>query len=330
MAYKKIEEYKGKQAEFPYPSDNIDPKLKKEKEWYLSIMQAVMADYSSNACMIPFEFGNQRPISVLRQYAKGKQSSGKIKEWILGKKNQKKDGTFVTKMNVSWETYAKLPQMFDIMRAKNMSQEYGVDMRCVDDKSIAAIQATRDMMKYLIDENTKDFLENAIYKPNFEPNPELLGLQNEDDVDMYIDTGGFTLQWQMAAIAACNKTKIVSNYKEFQDLSFDDLIINPEGITGGRTYIEKSTRLPKFRHVNMERAIVPYFEGIDSKDKITRAGEIRVMTIADVRRENPDLSAPQLLQLAKDFQWMNPQYASLIQADGYYGSNQYSNQSQLL
>lgn len=316
----KPDEYAGKTGKFPYPSDDIDPRKKQENEWYLSVVTALMSDYTSNNCVVPYSYsGESRSISELRRYAKGRQSSDKIKKWILGSKRKTSDGKYITKMNVSWDTYAKLPQMFDIMRERNMSQEYDVDLTCIDPDSVGAMEQTREALKFLIDQHTDWFVRTSMFKPNFDPDPQLLGLRTAQDVDMWMDTGGFTVEWQKAAQAACQKTKIVSNYKEFQDLVFDDLIINPEGITGARTYIEKSTGLPKIRKVNMERAIIPYFEGLDSKDKITRAAELRIMTIADVRRENPELTAPQLLKLAKDFAWMNPQYATVIEKDGFYG-----------
>lgn len=320
MAYKKPDDYKGQGRKFPMPSDDIPKEKKKELEWYLSVNQSMMADYTSNNCMIPYEWGQNRTISECRDYARGRQSSDKIKKWLIGPKRKNSDGKYLTKMNVSFDGYAKLPQLFDIMRSKNMPDEYNVDLTCIDENSVAAMEATRSALKYLIDDNTKRFLETSFYKPNFEPDPNLIGLRTARDVDMWMDTGGYALQWQMAAQAACNKTKEVSNYKEWQDRIFDDLISNPNGITGARTYIEKSTGLPKIRtDFDIEKAVVPYFEGFDSRGKITRAGYLRMMTIADIRKEAPHLEAHELLEIAKCFGWMNPQYKGLIEQDGWYG-----------
>ena len=320
MAYLKPSEYKGNKHKFPFPSSISHRGEKAKEEYFLKFMQAFYADYANDGCEIPSEFSNNRSIRELRAYAKGKQSSSKIKSWVLGKRNKNNDGTYNTKMNVSWDTYAKLPQMFDIMRSKNMSHEYDIDLTCVDNDSIASIEATRGMMKFFLDDNTKKFMERAMYKGNMEPDPESLGLQNEEDVDMYIDTGGFTLQWQMAAEAAFRKSKIVSNYKVFQDAIMDDLIINPEGVCGVRTYIEKSTGLPKFRRINMERAIVPKSDLNDFSD-ITMAAELRVMSIADLRTEYPHLKPIQLLQIAKNFAWMNTGLDTVIGAMGHYGAS---------
>lgn len=317
--YMQIKDFQNKRLNYPYPSDKIDPKLKQEKEYYLSVCRAMVADYSSNVCAVPFEFGNKRSFAELKAYATGRQPSTKLKNSILGKQKMNKETGkvgHVTKMNVSWETYMKLPQMFDVMRSKNMPQEYDVSLYCVDDDSLAAREKTKEMLKFIIDENTRDFINKTKFKPNVQPNPEELGLINDADVDMYFETGGYTLEWERAAHAACLKTKQVSDYKVLQDATFDDLIINPEGLAGWKTYIEESTQLPKIRRVDMEKAIVPFSERNDFAN-ITRGGEIRPMTIADIRRENPSMTAAELMYIAKCFEWMNPGYSALLKGNYY-------------
>lgn len=295
------DDYKGKF--FAYPQDNIDPKKKLEKQYYLEVQQALYADYVNNRLAIPYgAVQGARSIQELQLYATGRQSPEKIKKWLL-KKN--KAGSFVTKMNVSFDGYAKMPQLLDMMRAKNMSQEFDVRLTCIDEGSVATLEATREMMKFILDENTRKFVESAMYKPDMQPDPKELGLKNASDVDNYIDAGGFTLQWQIAAEAACAKSKMESDYKEFQDQVMDDLITNPNGICGAKSYIEKSTKLPKFRRTDMSMTLVPVSKYRNFKD-ITRAGEIRVMTIADIAREHPAKTSQELYDIAMTFQWMNP------------------------
>ncbi len=293
--------YKGKFI--AYPQDSIDPKLKLEKKYYLEVQQALYCDYINNRLAIPYgSIVGGRTIQELQLYATGRQSPQKIKQWLL-KKN--KAGQLVTKMNVSFDGYAKMPQLLDMMRAKNMAQEFEVSLTCIDGDSVAALDQCRAMMKFMIDENTQRFLEKSTYKPDMQPNPQELGLQNQTDVDTYIDAGGFTLQWQIAGEAACAKSKMESDYKEFQDQIMDDLITNPNGICGVKAYIEASTKMPKFRRCDMSMTLVPVSKYRNFKD-ITRAGEIRVMTISDIAREHPTLSAQQLYDIAMTFQWMNP------------------------
>jgi hypothetical protein len=301
MASKKPQDYKGKN--YSYPQDAINPKEKRKKEYFLEVNNALYGDFVNNRLSIPFDYGEARSIDELRAYATGRQSPDKIKKWLL--KRDKQSNKFITKMNVSFDGYAKMPQLLDIMRSKNMSQEYDVDLTCIDEQSVATIESTRAMLKFVLEEETKKFIASAMFKPEVQPDPEALGLQNAEDVDNYIDAGGFTLQWQIAAEAACAKSKMESDYKEFQDQIFDDLIINPNGICGVKTYIEKSTKLPKFRRMDMRHTLVPRSKYRNFKD-ITRFGEVRDMTIAEIRREHPHMTAQQLYDIAMDFQWMNP------------------------
>lgn len=312
--YLKPEQYKGQRLKNPYPSQNIDPKLKQEEEYFLAFNNAFFSDYANNYCYVPFEFGSKRSFAELRAYATGQQSSNKIKENLIGSKKKNNDGKFITKMNVSFDTYYKLPQMFDVMREKNMSQEYDVSVTCIDDDSIAAKEADKKMLEYLVDDTNKKFMQQVGFVPNTPINPEEIGLRTAQDVKLYFEIGGYTMHREIACQAACQKTKLVSRYKVLQDSSFDDLIAT--GLVGWKTYIEASTKLPKIRKVNLDRALIPYSEENDFSD-ITRAGEIRIMSIADVRRENPQLKATDLMYLAKCFQWMNPEYVSVINSKFY-------------
>lgn len=317
--FQKPEDFKGAQHRLPRPSDDINPKLKKEKEYYLSVAQSMMADFASDATCVPFAWYSQRSIQELKDYARGRQSNDKIKSWILNKKRKTADGRWITKMNVSWDGYAKLPQMFDMMRSKNMNHDYDVDIQCYDMETMAAQENMRQSLLYLINENTRQFIETSMFRPEVEVDPSEIGLRTSRDVNVYVESGGYVPQWIKAAVAACSKSRVVSNYKEFQDECFDDLITNPEGITGARTYIDRATGEPKFRHVDVPNAIIPYFKGISSTGKITRAGELREITVADLRAIRPDLKPDELVYIAKKFQWMNPNYSGLLSGSGYYG-----------
>lgn len=314
--YKTPESYKGKTTENPYPSDSINPALKREKQYFLSFCEAFMSDYTSNFCSVPFEFGQKRSFEELRMYATGQQSPNKLKKSLLGKQ---KDGKWVTKMNVSFDTYYKLPQMIDVMRSKNMGQEYDVVAYCVDDESLASKEVQKSTLKWLLEKGTQDFIERTGYTVGEEITPEMIGAKNKHDVDMYFETGGFTLKREMACLAACRKTKLTTDYKIVQDQTFDDLITI--GIAGWKTYIEASTKIPKFRKVNMDRAIIPYSD-LNNFSDISRAGEIRIMTIAQIRKENPQFTAMELAYMAKCFAWFNPTYASVIsRLGGHYNQD---------
>lgn len=318
QTYRRIEEYKGQRYKNPYPANEIDPTLKLQKEFFLQVANAMMADYASNYCYVPFEFGSKRDFETLKRYLTGQQGSERLKDTVIGRSKRAQDGKYPTKMNISWDIYHILPKMYDIMRQKNMQAEYDVEVNCIDEDSLATKEADRATLKYLINPQTKDFLSRTKLNVQSEMNPEAMGIRNPEDVDLYFDTGGYSMQREIACVAACQKTKMVSGYKVTQDSTFDDLIA--WALTGWKTYIDKSTKLPKIRKVHADRCIIPYSDLNDFSD-ITRAGEIRIMTIADIRRENPNLTSAELLYLAKCFSWMNPEYTQLLGSKGWYANN---------
>lgn len=317
MQYLKSDDYIGKLKDFPYPSDNIDPKKKKEKEYFLAYNNAMMADYANNRCEVDYSLNKgKRTFRELQDYARGQQPIDKLKK-VLGRK--RKDGTYVTKMNVSFDTYFKLPQLFDRVRAENMSREYDMEINCIDEDSVAAREAERSALKFMLDEETKRFMQRMEFKQTTGINPEEIGLYTASDVDLWFDVGGYTLQREIALNAAAKKSKMESNYMVFQDAIFDMAIVNPQGLTGARSYIDQSTKMPKFRHLDVERCIIPFSRYNDFHD-ITRAAEIRVMTISDIKEANPELSVDELKKIAKHFQWLNPDMRAVLESQDYYRS----------
>lgn len=313
----KPEDYKGKSIKFPMPNGKTSPEAKKTKEFHYAAAQSILAGWTDGQFMVTY--GQAASIQELRNYAKGRQSMDKIKNHSTHKKSKK--GRPLTKMNISWEGYAKLPQMFDVIRSKNMSQDYDADLYCVDHDSIAEREKSREVLKYILDEQTKAFVSRSQFKPNFQIDPEKMGLQTQQDVDDYFDSGTFTLEWEIAALAAVQKSKTEGNYKETQDMLFDDLIINANGFAGARTYFDKSDGYPKVRRVDIKNAICPSFSGMDSKGKIMRAGELIEMTLGEVSKANPSFTTADLMFLAKRYVWMNPDYEQSLSNSGFYSRN---------
>ena len=317
MLYLTSDDYIGKLKDFPFPNDNIDPKRKREKDYFLAYCNALMADYTNNRCEVNYNLNKgKRSFKELRDYATGQQPLDKLKQ-VLGRKNNK--GVYVSKMNVSFDTYFKLPQLFDIMRAQNMSREYDMEVHCIDENSVAAREAEREALKFMLDDETVRFMQRMEFKQATGANPEDMGLYSAADVDLWFDIGGYTLQREIALNAAAKKSKMESNYLVFQDALFDMGIVNPQGLCGARVYIDESTKMPKFRPLDVERCIIPFSKYNDFHD-ITRAAEIRVMTIADIKEVNPDMNAYELKKIAKHYQWLNPDMKAVLEAQDYYVS----------
>jgi len=306
--FQNIDDFKGQRTQNPYPDENQDPKLKLEKQYYIDYGRAMLADFTSNVCELPYAFGkNKRTFRELHQYATGTYPNSKLKDNIIGTgPGKKKNGKHITKMNISWDTLPVLSKMLDVMREKNMRQEYDVDAICIDDDSIQAKEDDKAMLKYLVQESTKELMAKTKFTPNTPIDPSAIGIETETDVDLYFECGAYVFQREIASIAACNKTKAMSKYKVIQDGTFDDLI--KYGIAIWKTEIDPSTNTVKLDRCPL---ILPYIAP-NNFDGLSRGGEIRPLTIADVRKENPWLTAQELIYLAKCFSYMNTEYTNLI------------------
>lgn len=318
----------------PYPSEYQDPQLKLEKEYYISTGNAMIADFVSNVCELPYAFGkDKRTFKELHQYATGCYPNTKIKDQLIGTSPKKKrNGKHITKLNISWDTLPVISKIYDVTREKNMRQDYGVDVNCLDDDSIQAMQADRAGLMYLVSDDGKELMRRTKFKPASKLDPEALGLQNEQDVDLYFECGAYIFQRELATIAACNKTKLVSNYKVVQDGTFDDLI--KYSIAAWKNEIDPTTHDVKVRkceiyNPELDRCsiIVPY-SAPNNFDNLSKFGEIRTLTIKDIRSECPWLKPAEIIYLAQCFAYLNPGYQTLIDGlstssgmDGGYNLN---------
>lgn len=323
MAFKRMEEYANTRNENQYPSEYQNPALKLEKEYTIQYGRAMLADYTSNVCELPFAFGkDKRTFRELHQYATGCYPNTKIKDQIIGSSpKKKKNGKHITKSNISWDTMPVISKMYDVVREKNMRQAYDVDTLCLDDDSIQAKEADKAMLKYMVDADTQEFMRLTKFRPNTKLDPQALGLETEEDVELYFECGAYPFEREIATLAACNKTKLISNYKAVQDGTFDDLI--KYGIGLWKNEIDLTTNTVKIRRCQiynpeLDRCplILPYFS-IGEGHKLPRCGEIRTLTIQEIRTECPWLSPEQIMYLANCYSYLNPEYNNLISTVAY-------------
>lgn len=318
MDVKRITDYKAK-GKYNYPAENIDPKLKEDKKWYLEQVCAMTHMYVTNQCDIPFKVDTQTnpdyvSIDTLRAYANGTQGSKMVKKKLL-KEAKDGSGKFITKMRDVFQTYDVLPEMFDVIRAMNQRQDFELDANAVDYEAIQEKELEKAMIKFLIKDETKELMARANYKTNTNFAPEELAAMNDGDVDMIFDSGGYLLQKELASIACCEESKHSSGHKEIENLVNDDIITIGRG--GIKTYVDRATQTIKYRYVNPKHAFLPWSQYNDYRD-VTRFGEYRKLTIAEVLEINPDLTGEQLNELLEGYSYMNPGYEAIQNQTGQY------------
>lgn len=226
-------------------------------------------------------------------------------------------GRFLTKWKIKWKGYMIMPEMYDVIRSFNSKIDYDVMATAIDDDSIDLKQTDIEYMKYYLQADVQNFMKKTGFTPKMKINPDEIGARTAADVDLLVDTGGFNMENEIAAQVVCNKTKKESYFAVIQDKVFDDLFTIARG--GMKTFVDKSTLTAGVRWVDPKMAVVQRSEYNDFRDN-RRGGEVRQMSIRDFRKET-DLTDDQLMDLAKDYSYMNPDYEKICYASGYYDPN---------
>ena len=315
---KKIKDYKIA-ADYQFPSENINPELKESPDYHLAYVRAMLSQYSGNKCEVPFDFGSDFTFMELRRYAQGKEGSDRVKKNFFGeKKKNPKTGKYPTSMNIDWEGIDVMPKFFDVMRAINLKMEYRTTTRAIDSESLQEKKLDREYLKMMLDHNTKDLLEKTKYHPNVPVSLEDIGAETEADVDLYFDSGAYTTQREIASEACIQKTRKESDHKILQQMWFDDEITL--GIHAGRNYFDHANKLVKRRYVDPARCIIPYSKYLDFRN-IDKFGEIRTMTIGELREEFPHIRGAVWRKLASEYAYLNPEVDAAISKVGYFASS---------
>lgn len=316
---KKISDYKDKQYASA-PSDRIDPELKKEKDWFLAHLSSMMHHYVTNQYHVPYTWGvGQTPFSVLRAYRKGQQGNISVKKKLL-REAPNKPGSYITTLKDVFQTLDVLTEFIDVITAINQKQDYTVTAIATDDEGNAEREMQRGLVKFLLQEEVRSLLERSDYKPVTPISMEDMALLSEADVDTLFDTGLVQLQREIAAIAAVHHTMDISDHKEIENKCGDDLITL--GIAAVKNYIDYSTGEVKERYVDPANLILPYSKYNNFKD-ITKIGELRMMTIAEIKEINPNLTKKELRDLVEEHLHMNTDYAKFMD-QGYEEDSQWA------
>lgn len=299
-------------SKYSYPNQKVKPDDKTTIGWMFQYANAFWSEFVQNKLDNPYEFNEMCDYDEWRAYAEGRQSMEKLKDRF--RTTNPKTGKKTTKMNVSWRGMDFMAKQFDVMRSMNQEVDFDIDLSCIDPESLEEREYAREYLKTLIQEDTRAWLQRVGFKPNTQGlDPDALGLRTSGQVDLYFDSGGFPLQKEIKLQAAIETSLNLSNFQVIKDMVFDDLIVLAK--CGLKTEINNATAETTPRYVDPKYALVPYSKYLDYRN-INRAGELRFMTIAEIKEEHPEIPDSTLLQIAKDYAYMNPEYEKWCQGNG--------------
>ena len=284
--------YMGKNVN--YPKHNIDPK-KKDKEWYKQYAEAVYADYVNNKLTIPFS--TRAEIDLLRQYAKGNQPVTKYMDRLSprDKKTHKRKGY----MNVSWDILSVIPKFKRVVMGMLDKMEYDVFIDALDEKSLS----DKDSMKWRVWANKVLSEELGEDPAATEGIPQIPGMPNfvpnsVEELEMMKDLGSFKLAMEIAYEKALNWSYDMSSWHDIKRRIFSDLF--DIGISMAKDYVDPLTKQVRTRYVNPRDAIISYSSDPSHKNMKT-AGEMRKMTIAQLREKAPEISDEEISEIADKY-----------------------------
>ncbi|HEU5289260.1 MAG TPA: hypothetical protein VFU05_01375, partial [Cyclobacteriaceae bacterium] len=297
-------------GDYNYPSDHTNPDLKEEKTFIRQYAEAFYADFAQNRCLIPYFLNKSSFIAEARAYSTGTQSEDKIKDHLC-KKNS--NGQYVTKMNISWRNVDIMSNVFDTIRAINQGVSFDTSVSCIDPETVQVKMAEQEFMKFFIDKSTQEFLAQVQFQPKMPIHPDEIGIKTKRDAELFFQAGGMMLLEEIAAVACTDKAKLVSQFQVIQDKWNDDLI--QIGFTGAKNEINKVSGDAYPRYVEPALAAIPWSKFRDFRD-ITRAGELRFMTIGEIAKEAPHLSEADLERLSTEFADIGTEYEMWAHAGG--------------
>jgi len=265
------------EGEHQFPSDLIDPEIKKTKEYCLKYMKAAYYRYRNDQCFVT---STRRSDWIEnRKYAHGNQSTKKYAGYLSKVKNAQ--NKLISYLNLDWSIIKIIPKFRDVVLSYFDKIDYDVFCDSINPQAHLA----RENAKWRIwaEKQTAPFFQEMAQAAN-EP---LLAETNQflpetlQELDMMMQYS-FRLQeeWEMEL-----GQQIVLNENDWKEISRQlredgfDL-----GVMATCVYIDRISGRVRVRYVDPVNMIIEDFRGHNGSS-MQRIGEIRRMTIAQLRLE---------------------------------------------
>lgn len=302
------------EGQFIRPRDEIDPKVKQGKpEYALSFCQYVYDNYRMNASAI-----NSAMLDRFRknlEYAEGRQSTEKYKNWIVGISNKNSPtvpaGVDESTQNVLMdfieedvamdqinfdEVFSPAPKYVANIIGIMQSQEHNVTVEATDERS----GSLRDDMKW--DSWVRNELKAELKKfnlmmeiPDF--NEEEIKPSSIGELELFENIGAFKLAYEIGMEKLIEHTENISNFNLIKDELIADFAVY--GFAAMMNYQDPNTGKFVEKHVELEDVILENSKKRDYSDS-TWGGVIEWYTIHELRLHT-ELEEEDLLTLVDTY-----------------------------
>lgn len=296
--------------EKPYlscPPDDIDPKLKNEKDWNLNWARHISSmDMHNNAV----SFCNDRTkFRRMRLYAEGMQDREQYMDILLGKKKQ---GETIRKgyMNINWDIFSVLPKFRSVVIGMFMDSGSEISANAISESAISE----KEEMKWgmFFDSQNQQFsqLLNSLAGLNIQPPPFLI--RSVEELNILDEMGAFKLKLDIAMEQLLKHISNLSEKDEIKSKLIGDFFDINIGIT--RDEVDPFLQQVKNRYIDPERLVVlggeaPMYEGAYAY------GYYRLYSVKDFRAENPHLEESYIQKLVQSYSMFEQNHINQVAHD---------------
>ena len=269
-----------------FPSDDIDPELKKSETWNRRVAEAIWSLYLRGNTYTSIDAVSQ--LRWLRLYGTGNQPKELYMDLLLD--DEKREGYLST----NWSVFSPMSKYMRVILGRMESQEYDYVVNAIDPISV---NKKEDMVW--------ESLFNSDFSEEIEAVKSLAGIESTDEpkyvsnnlqeLEMFKEMGGFKLIEESQLEAVLEATDYLSDIKAIKRKVCVDLVhFNKAAI---RDLYNPHTGLCRYEYVDWENLVVDYSNENNFKD-IRFWGYLKFKTLNEVRMST-DLSESELLQIVQ-------------------------------
>lgn len=262
-----------KSKEFPFPKDDINPKLKNEA-WGLEYLMAMYAKYKRNQTAIPFS--RIAEFRDLRRLADGNQDVRRYQRILL---DESKDGSELKGyMNINWDVFNPMPKFLRVVEGMMEQTDHTVVATAVDPTSVSEKEDAKLALEYRM--KYKEALEYIDKAMGIDRSNEYVP-ESMEELNLYEGAGGFKLAKETEIEQGLDYTFYISSWKEIKKkLIRDFMVIN---CAGTKDYTDPYTNKVKARYVDPECFIGQYSKHWDHRN-MEYAGERIQVPLSEIRK----------------------------------------------
>lgn len=267
-----------------FPSDDVDPEIKKRDGWLRRYAEAIWSLYLRGNAYSTLD--NITQIRWLRLYGTGNQPKELYMDLLLD--DEKREGY----MSTNWSIFSPMSKYKRVVLGRMESQDYGYVASAIDPISVGKKE---DMMwETWLNSNFGKEIEEVKAMAGIQGQEEPKYIANNlQELEMFKEMGGFKLNEEAQLESVLDATDYISDIKTIKRKVCVDLMdLNKAAI---RDLYNPHTGLCKFEYVDWENLIVDYSNETDFKD-IRFWGYLKFKTIQEVMLDT-NMSESQILEV---------------------------------